>query len=142
MPEYAFKELQLKKRLLRRCFPVNIAKFLRTSFFIEHPRWLPPVKIEPSLWNQQNFSSSYFWLHLIPWTPFTLWQNTDKTRYPQKNICRGIRSFCNSSFKSFRVILQWYVLNHRSFPVVLWNFFLNDLSVENTSLSINFIRRK
>ena len=26
----------LKKRLQHRCFPVNIAKFLRTSFFIEH----------------------------------------------------------------------------------------------------------
>ena len=25
-----------KKRLLQRCFPVNIAKFLRTALFIEH----------------------------------------------------------------------------------------------------------
>ena len=31
------KEWQLiKKRLQNRCFPVNIAKFLRTAFFIEH----------------------------------------------------------------------------------------------------------
>ena len=28
------------KRLLRRCFPVNSAEFLRTSFSIEHHRWL------------------------------------------------------------------------------------------------------
>ena len=27
-------------RLQRRCFPVNIAKFLRTPFFTEHLRWL------------------------------------------------------------------------------------------------------
>ena len=30
----------LKKRLWHRCFPVNIAKFLRTHFFTEHLRWL------------------------------------------------------------------------------------------------------
>ena len=30
----------LKKRLSRRCFPVNIVKFLRTSFLTEHLRWL------------------------------------------------------------------------------------------------------
>ena len=30
----------IKKWLQDRCFPVNIAKFLRTTFFIEHLRWL------------------------------------------------------------------------------------------------------
>ena len=30
----------LKKRLWRRCFPLNFAKFLRTSFFREHLWWL------------------------------------------------------------------------------------------------------
>ena len=30
----------LKKRLWRRCFPVNFAKFQRTPFLIEHLRWL------------------------------------------------------------------------------------------------------
>ena len=30
----------LKKKLLHRCFPANIGKFLRTSFLIEHPQWL------------------------------------------------------------------------------------------------------
>ena len=29
-----------KKRPQHRCFPVNIAKFLRTAFFIENLRWL------------------------------------------------------------------------------------------------------
>ena len=32
--------LKKKKRLWHRCFPVNFVKFLRTSFFIEHLRWL------------------------------------------------------------------------------------------------------
>ena len=30
----------IKKRLQHRCFPVNVAKFLRTAFFIEHLWWL------------------------------------------------------------------------------------------------------
>ena len=30
----------IKKRLQLRCFPLNIAKFLRTAFLIEHLRWL------------------------------------------------------------------------------------------------------
>ena len=30
----------LKRRLWHRCFPVNFAKFLRTSFFTEHLWWL------------------------------------------------------------------------------------------------------
>ena len=29
-----------KKRFWHMCFPVNFAKFLKTPFFIEHPRWL------------------------------------------------------------------------------------------------------
>ena len=31
----------LKMRLWHRCFPVNLAKFLRTAFLAEHLRWLP-----------------------------------------------------------------------------------------------------
>ena len=31
----------IKKRLQHRCFPVNIAKFLRAAIFIEHLRCLP-----------------------------------------------------------------------------------------------------
>ena len=32
--------LFLKKRLWHKCFPVNLAKFLRTPFFTEHLWWL------------------------------------------------------------------------------------------------------
>ena len=31
---------KLKKKLWHRCFPLNFAKFLRTSFLTEHLRWL------------------------------------------------------------------------------------------------------
>ena len=41
--------LQLKKRLWHRCFSVNIAKFLRTPLFTELLRWMPLVKLQPSL---------------------------------------------------------------------------------------------
>ena len=44
-------KLQPKKRLWHRCFPVNIAKFLKTPFFIELLGWRPLVKLEPSLRN-------------------------------------------------------------------------------------------
>ena len=30
----------LEKRIWRKCFPANFAKFLKTTFFIEHLRWL------------------------------------------------------------------------------------------------------
>ena len=31
--------IKWKKKLQHKCFPVNIAKFLRTDFFIEYLRW-------------------------------------------------------------------------------------------------------
>ena len=47
MPESLFNKVAvltpvtlLKKRPWHRCFPVNFLKFLRTSFFTEHLRWL------------------------------------------------------------------------------------------------------
>ena len=36
----SFLATLLKKRLWHRCFPVNIAKFLRPPFLTEHLRWL------------------------------------------------------------------------------------------------------
>ena len=37
--EYLFSN-SIRKRFQHRCFSVNIAKFLRAAFFIEHLRWL------------------------------------------------------------------------------------------------------
>ena len=48
----------LKKRLWRRCFPVNFAKFLRTPFLTEHRRWLllPLVVIQYFFFPVQTIS--------------------------------------------------------------------------------------
>ena len=43
----------IKKRLQHRCFPKNIAKFLRIYFLTEHLRWLLPI-IEPLLFLVHN----------------------------------------------------------------------------------------
>ena len=104
-------KLQLKKRLWRRCFPVNIARFLRRPILIKHLWWLPLVKLESYLWNQKNFSSSYFCVHLISYVPSTLWRNSCKTPYPQKNVCGGVHSFSNSNLKTFK-------LRYKQFAVI------------------------
>ena len=75
---------------------------------LEHLRWLPVIKLEPSPLNQQISVPAIF--------------------------CYKKNS------------LQWYVLSRSSFPaitkwVVLWNCFLNDLSVKNSSLFINFYKK-
>ena len=38
--QISFLKTLLEKRLWHRCFPVNLAKFLRTLFLTEHLRWL------------------------------------------------------------------------------------------------------
>ena len=44
----------LKKRLWLKCFPVNFAKFLRTSLFIEHLRTTASTKISILLVHERN----------------------------------------------------------------------------------------
>ena len=44
----------LKKRFWRKCFPVNLAKFLRTPFFIDHLRWLFLGTRTTCLWLTSN----------------------------------------------------------------------------------------
>ena len=69
-----------KKRLWHRCFPVNFAKFLRASFFIEHLWWLLLVVLDNllKLRNQVNvyftlrkkcLFSELFWSALFPHFP-------------------------------------------------------------------------
>ena len=73
----SFLKLQIKTLAL--VFPCKYYENFKNTFFIEHLRLLPLVKLKSSLWNQQNFSSSYIWLYLTSWTPSTLWQNSCKT---------------------------------------------------------------
>ena len=97
----------------------------------------------------KKFSSSYFRPHMIPWVPSILWHNSCKTQNPQKKYFWWFHSYCNSNFKTIKLnknSLQSSVLNRRRFPaftdwVVLWNCFLNDLSVNNTPI-FNFYKKK
>ena len=55
----------IKKRLWHRCFPVNMAKLLRTAFFIEHLWWLLPDFLQNLLKTTvkkiiQKFLKNYF----------------------------------------------------------------------------------
>ena len=55
-----FKNTQytfIKKRLRRRCFPVNFSKFLRARFFTEHLRWLLLIFLE---WSNLKLSKTVF----------------------------------------------------------------------------------
>ena len=49
----------LKKRLWHRCFLVNFVKFLRTTFFIEHFRWLSLMYIQFRSYVQEEKSSNF-----------------------------------------------------------------------------------
>ena len=48
----------IKKRLWHKCFPVNIANFLRTAFFIKHIWWLLLELVNP-------FHTSHLFLYLL-----------------------------------------------------------------------------
>ena len=63
---------------------------------------LPNMFLASSQWNQQIFRPSYFWLHVITWAVFTLWQHCCKTQCSLKNICYRVRICCNSNFKIFK----------------------------------------
>ena len=64
----------LKKRLWHRCFPVNFAKFLRTSFLIEHLRWLLlTFQSESTLYNFRTSSSKQAQYLKFKWTK-TSWK--------------------------------------------------------------------
>ena len=59
----------LKKETLAQCFPVNFAKFLRTTFYIEHLWWLllsvfTTIAAVSSLLFSQKFSIIDIWIRL------------------------------------------------------------------------------
>ena len=51
--------IKLKKRSEHRCFPVNIAKFLRTASFIENLRWLLSFIVTVQYWGHLLVTFSY-----------------------------------------------------------------------------------
>ena len=55
----------LQNRLWHRCFPVNLAKFLRTPFVIEHLRCLPPNRYKScNLYFPHFVGQLYFEVHV------------------------------------------------------------------------------
>ena len=68
----------LKKRLWHRCFSVNLKKFLRTAFFIEHfwttasgfSYWLHTIRSEK--WHLKHFRLNGFPKHIVR---LTIWHN-------------------------------------------------------------------
>ena len=67
----------LKKKLLHICFPVNIAKFLRTPFVTKHLLLVPASELAHS----QSF---HFYCPRLSWKLFTYWSS--KTQYRFLNI--------------------------------------------------------
>ena len=55
----------IKQRLQQRCFHVNIAKFLRTAFFIKHLRWLLLNKVKTNLKSTWFILLSNWLYHVI-----------------------------------------------------------------------------
>ena len=48
----------IKKRLQHRCFPVNIAEFLRIAIFIEHLWWLLECRVEAGTLKQVQIATT------------------------------------------------------------------------------------
>ena len=68
----------LKKRLWRRCFPVNFAKFLRTPFLTENLQWLllNHVNLKVQYKIQKNVNLTCSLLDLFHFLVFSLHVNT------------------------------------------------------------------
>ena len=132
-----FNKVAAWKETLAFVSSCEYCKISKNIFFIEHLRWLPLLKLEPILLNQQNFSCSYFLLHLISWTSSTLLQNNLKTRYAQKNICSGVQSFAIQTSKhlNYNKTVCSYMYTTIEVSCISWvsvalKFFPNDLSVK------------
>ena len=99
----------LKKRLWRRCFPVNFAKFLRTTFFTEHLRWLLLNSFS------QNWLIGFFWslhegrviLRVRNWQSRIFQKKFQKFSFWDKNAQKFLK---NRFFLAFAKYLIWYVL--------------------------------
>ena len=75
----------IKNRLQRRCFPVNIVKFFRVTFFIEHLRWLLLNNVHTSLHKKNTKCIGHVlleWAHYHKSSPNSVYQDAkEKTVY-------------------------------------------------------------
>ena len=109
---------RLKKRLWHRCFPVNFVKFLRTSFFTEHLRWLILV-ITVNLLLTSRIVKMWF-------------------RTYNKNLLNGISCCCSDLSYIYWLFILSFKLHHDqvSLRSYRWRFCSNNL------LSIYLLRNE
>ena len=111
----------LKKRLQYRCFPVNIPKFLRTAFFIEHLQWLLLLLYLLYSVAMLSVASVVIWFYLfdpVLRTPFATIPNPPKiiltpilTSTPRKNSKKKVMKMKNvdSRYSDFISFNPWRV---------------------------------
>ena len=93
----------LKKRLWHRCFPVNFAKFLRTSFIIDHLWWLL-LSLYINCWitsRQENFNED----SIACSVKHQLWNLRVKSL-----SCEGERFYLRCSSANFKIKFVQYDL--------------------------------
>ena len=73
----------VKSKLQHRCFPVNIAKFLRTAFFIEHLRRLLLSRMETCFLHAKQKPSKYLII-------LTLQESSWSFRHPDEKIKHSV----------------------------------------------------
>ena len=101
-------------KLYRHLFCMNKLYFCQTFFLIDRRHKHPKNTIDLLLFYGEHFYKFseceiskisvpaifyYTWYHGL--SPHR--DNSCKTRYPQKNICGGVHSYCNSNFKTFKL---------------------------------------
>ena len=107
----------IKKRLWHRCFAVNFANFLRTTFLTVHLRWLLLSKMWLALTIFHLSRVFFYWRFLVNFISTEKWYK--KGKYPDgvqffySNNSRSIESvFCIKTVKSwlFKKIFKWKTL--------------------------------
>ena len=141
----------IKKRLSRRCFPRNFAKFLRTPCPTEHLRWLLLFLTMPKkycMWMNSNFTgnqswnkSKHFHLFLILMLKKSGFFNVKLILFMNnfyKHIFRSSRLqmfFKISALKNFAILRIKKRLQHRRFCVRSSHMILIDFFTEHLSLA-------
>ena len=142
----------LKDRLWHRCFPVNFAKFLRTSFLTEHLWWLllNCIKKNSRIDKENYFQTSQNILEQIKIiTDQSEYSRADKEIMDQSEYChiyqRSMKDWSKNNSESFELISSKYQSGFRKghntqqcLFVVIENWKCFDKILRNFSFSENF----
>ena len=94
-------------------FPVNVAKFLRTAFFIEHVRWLPQNDFQQDIWKSGcKIKAQFLFLEIIK-TTMLHHEGTPKTSSPR--ICDIIKNKHGTEYE----LLQKKMIGKYSYQIFL-----------------------